>query len=58
MEYGALWGCSRPSQGGSAFEAQAGCLRENDETAWRGVWGGSTDPLRFHIKPLAFQSAG
>ena len=35
-----------------ASEAQAGCLCEDDETAWRSVWDGPTDPPKFHIKPL------
>jgi hypothetical protein len=49
----ALRGRSRPSQGGSAFAAQAGGLCKDDETAWRRAWDGSRSRGLFHIKPLA-----
>lgn len=35
----------------AASGAQAGSLREDDETSWRRVWDGPTDPLTFHIEP-------
>jgi hypothetical protein len=45
-------GRSRPSMGGSASATQAGCLREDDETARRRAWGGIRGIRLFHIKPL------
>jgi hypothetical protein len=41
----------RPSEGGSAVEAQAGGLRKTDETASRRAWGGIRRRGLFHIKP-------
>jgi hypothetical protein len=48
----ALRGRSRPSQGDSAFAAQAGGLCKNNEAAWRRAWDGSRSRGLFHIKPL------